>query len=415
MIQFLNPSCSGVEGRRTPRSVRGLFAAGFFPALVGVLFGVPATAQPSPAAPEGVVVSLTSSTTLSGTTEVIDEAALVRVEAGVAVSTKFHPGHWQGVSGDVPGDVDGLARRPGVNPSSHRAIAFTLLSDEGGFSDGDVLGLAQGSGFEVLVAETDILNELQVPGAAIDLDAIAFDDQARLIFSLQANLSGSVLGDVLDGDILRLESGGGVTRLFSEADVQASVTAVTGSTSSINDVLGVDYVAGDYWVSVQSPSAIDGSVFSIGATPSLVLDEADAGLEGAELDALMWSDPLSAIGTLRFSTHTSAPGDTVTAMFEGGLPGSPQMVLMAGNTDYFSSEGILTGFDGLYVDLQDPWLNMFVPIPVVRLDGNGAFTRTVVLPAGNSGGAGFDGSSGWSFQTIDLNTLELSAPFRIEL
>ena len=415
MIKFLNPSCSGVEGRRTPRSAHGIRVASFFPALVGVLFGIPATAQPSMASPEGVVVSLSSNTTLSGTTEVIDEAALVRVEAGSQVSTRFHPGHWQGVSGRVPGDVDGLARRPGVNPSSHRAIAFTLLSDEGGFLDGDVLGLAQGGGFEVLVPESDILNELQVPGAAVDLDAIAFDDQARLVFSLQANLSGTVLGDVLDGDILRLESGGGVTRLFSEADVQASITAITGSSSAINDVMGLDYVSGDYWVSVQSPTASDGSIFSIGATPSLVLDEADAGLEGAELDALIWSDPLSGIGTLRFSAHSSAPGDTVTAVFEGGLPGSPQMVLMAGNTDYFSSEGILTGFDGLYVDLQDPWLNMLVPVPVVRLDGNGAFTRTVTLPAGISGGVGFDGSSGWSFQTIDLNTLELSAPFRIEL
>jgi len=412
MIQFLNPSYSGVKGRRSPSSVFGNQLVNLVPVLAGVLFAAPLAAQLSAS---GVVVSTSANLTLAGSPGVVDESALVQLDSGVAPVIRFHPGHWQGVSGGVPGDIDGLARRPGMDPAGHRALAFSLQSDEGGFLDGDVLGLAPGGGYEVLVFEEDIQSELGVAGTSIDLDAIAYDSAGQLVFSLQANLAGSVLGDLSDGDLLRLDAGGGVTLLFSEADVQADISAITGSASAINDVLGVDVVSGEYWVSVQSPSANDGSVYSIGSSPQLILDEADAGLEGAELDALVWADPLGSLGTLGFSTHSSSPGATVTAEFSGGLPNSRVMVLMAGTTGYASSEGILAGFGGVYVDLLDPWLNTLVPVPVVRLDQSGAFTRTVVLPVGNSGGAGFDGSAGWSFQTIDLNTLEISAPFRIEL
>ena len=90
-------------------------------------------------------------------------------------------------------------------------------------------------------------------------------------------------------------------------------------------------------------------------------------------------------------------------------------MFVAGNTGYTNSAGLLTGFDGIYIDLTDPWFNSLVPVPVIRLDSNGASQASTNLPAGILGGLGFDGSMGWSFQTIDVMTLEVSAPFRIEL
>ena len=335
MIQFLGPIVSGVRGRRTPVSVHGFGAGSLSTILAGAMLALPASAAVGSstvlaAAFGGVVVSTSGDLVLSSTAESVDDSALIRVEAGTAVWTRFHPGHWQGVAGEVPGDIDGLARRPGVNVAGHQALAFTLQANEFGFLDGDVLGLAAGGGFEVLVFESDVANELGTPGASIDLDAIAYDDQGRLLFSLQADLAGSVLGDVQDGDILRMDTGGGVSRLFTEADVQAGVSAVTGSASAINDVLGIDVVSGELWVSVQSPSAIDGSVFSLGSSPALVLDEVDAGLDGAEIDALIWSDPLSEIGTLRFDVHASAPGNSILGQFSGGAARWPALCVRCG-------------------------------------------------------------------------------------
>ncbi|MFT5287808.1 MAG: hypothetical protein ACI8TQ_003996 [Planctomycetota bacterium] len=412
MIQFSNPVLSGVSGRRSSKAVRAHFGANLFPLFLGVLFAAPAAAA---AGGTQFLVSTSSDVAQAGSVPAVDDGALVRIEAGVSASVRFHQGHWQGVAGLIPGDIDGMARRPGMDPASHRALAFTLLSDEAGFKDGDVLGLAQGGGFEVLHFESDIQTELGASGLAIDLDGIAFDDQGRLIFSLQANLASSVIGPLDDGDVLRLESGGGVSRLFTEADVQSMVSSVTGSSSAISDVLALEFMNGDVWVSVQSPSANDGSIFSLGSVPAMVLSEADAGLGGSEIDALVWSDPISQKGCLTFDFETAAPGAILQADFDGGTAGHPIAILVAGNSGYFATDGLLAGYGGIYIDLLDPWFNMFGSVPVISTDSVGGFQRTVTLPANAAGGIGFDGSAGWTFQTIDLMSLELSAPFRIEL
>ena len=85
------------------------------------------------------------------------------------------------------------------------------------------------------------------------------------------------------------------------------------------------------------------------------------------------------------------------------------MVLVAGNSGYFGTAGLLEGF---WRAVSSTWPTLGStcswPVPVITLDANGGFSKSVELPPGNFGGAGFSGEPGWSFQTIDLFTLEVS-------
>ncbi len=345
----------------------------------------------------------------------IHQSTLVRVRPGDAPFDQFSEGHWQGVWGKVPGNVDAIANRPGVDPASHRALAFSLLSDEGGFEDGDVLGLAPGGGFEVIVAEADLRIALGDPSASIDLDGLAYDDAGRLLFSLQNDLANSIFGPVQDGDVLRVESDGSLTRAFVEADVQAAFTQATGSTAAIGDVLALEFRSGETWVGVQSPSSVDGGVLVLGPAARIEYAEADLGLDGAELDALLVLDPSAEVGRLRFSAHQAAPGDALAVSFDGGGAFHNVVVVMAGNSGYLETRGVGTGFGGLFVDPSDPWLNSFGVVPIAKLSANGSLTGTLELPPGVAGGSGFAGEDGWTFQIVDALTLEVSAPYRVTL
>jgi hypothetical protein len=384
-------------------------------ALPAVALPVLATALAAPGAAQSkLVVSTSANLAASSTHGDVDDASLVRVESGGTPFAHLSEGHWQAVAGRVPGDVDALGRRPGLDPATHRALAFSLQADEGGFQDGDVLALAAGGGFEVVVSEDDLVTALASPASGFDVDALCWDDAGLLLFSLQANLASSTLGPIADGDVLRLEADGTVSLVFAEADVQSAFTAATGSTSSVGDVLALEHEAGEVWVVTQSPSSADGGVLVLGAAPRMEYEEADLGLGGAELDALMVLDPAADGGRLEFSAHAASSGDAVTARLDGGDPFAMHLVLFAGNAGYTSTETIATGFGGVFVDLADPWL-LSLPTVVITLDGAGAYSQLLELPPGLTGGVGFQGEDGWTFQTIDVATLEVSAPFRIQL
>jgi hypothetical protein len=351
-----------------------------------------------------------------GSTAFADEELLL-IQPAAAPRAVFAGEHWLACTGFTPGDVDAAALRPGKQPGSAASLAFSLLANEGDVADGDVLGLAPGGGLEVLISEFELVTQLGVPGANIDVDAIAFDDQGRLIFSLQSDLSSTILGDVLDGDVLSYGADIGVVRLMSEVEVQAYVTAATGLTSAIGDVLGLEWVNGEIWVSVQAPSSIDGSVIACGAFPRVVLDESTAGLGGAELDALLVPGLAAAPTVLSFTPAVSAPGTTVTASIQSNAPASPQAVIVAGAAGWVGGAPA-GGFGDFYVDPLDPWLATALSGPgltVVVLDGQGAYAADLVLPAGVFGGTGFGLEAGWTFQLFDLLTLSLSAPARIAL
>lgn len=352
------------------------------------------------------LVSTTGDVNALGTTD----GDVLAIGGGAAPRRIFGPEHFRALYGEIPGDVDALAVRPGGVPGTAHGFAFSLLSNEGGFLDGDVLGLAPGGQLEILVAEDELALALGVTGTTLDVDAAAFDAAGRLVFSLQADVSTTALGAVEDGDILRREADGSVTRLFTESAVATDVEAATGAAASIIDVQGVHIDNDEVWVCVQSPSDYDGAVIALGVNARVVMTEIEAGLGGAELNALSIADGAEGL-MLEMAADTAAVGASLTGTFRG-LPNDALLVLWsgsAGTVDFAAAPG----FGRWLLDPMDPWLIQSLSIlPTVVLDTTGEAT-VVYTPPANVAAPGFDAELGWSFQALSLSTLWLAAPVRV--
>ncbi len=387
---------------RSPVSAFALFAL------------LPTISAPAWAGNSEFLVSTASSASLpSG--QNVDDASWVRVGAG-ASALAFSEGHWLGMAGTVPGDIDALTTRPGFAPGHHAGYVFSFLSNESGMLDGDAIGFASGGGFEVVVAEDEFASALGLPGEGLDIDALAYDSQGRLCFSLQADLDGTALGLVEDGDVLRLEGNGTATRVIAEFEVQDRFTQAIGQTGAIGDVLGATFVAGELWVSTQGPSDFDGSLLSTGASPAIELTEADLQLGGAELSALAKAPVTGDAGRMWTAETSVAKGDILTARYTGGTPFGTIAVFPAGTVGYAPVVDY-PGIGAWYFDLADPVLNQALsgPLPVMQLDAAGELTSDLLVPGVDPGGPGWNGDLGWTFQCVDLTTLTLAAPYRIRV
>jgi hypothetical protein len=346
----------------------------------------------------------------------VNDGDMVAVESGLPVAPFLAGGHFLASTGFVPGDIDAYAHLPSSTPGRAAGNVLSLLSNEGGFLDGDLVALASGGGAVLLVSELDLVNVLGVPAANIDVDALAYDDQGRILFSVNTDLPGTVVGDVLDGDVLRLEPAfAGVTRLLSEADVQARFTLATGMADAVLDLQALEWAGGELWGAVQSPSRHDGSIIAFGNTPRIVFDENAMGLGGSEVDALGDLRAGDELPVTHMSPDLALPGDAVHIETRG-RPGSVVAVVLAGRTG-FVDFARFPGFGGWYVDPFDPWLVALMSVqalPLVTLDGNGHFSFDWHLPPGSEFGTGMGGELGWSFQLMDFTTKQLSAPFRVQ-
>jgi hypothetical protein len=346
----------------------------------------------------------------------VSDGDLVVVEDGQPVVPHFLGGNFQATTGFTPGDIDAFTRLPGPRNGSAESLVFSLLSNEGGFLDGDVLALAQGGGTALLVSELDLASTLGMPGENIDVDALTYDDQGLLLFSLTTDHISATFGAIADGDILRLEAGlGGVTRVLSEADVQARFTQATGLADAILDVQALEWASGELWCCVQSPSRHDGSVIRLDGAPAVLFDENTMGLGGAEVDAL---GPIRAgdeLPSFRMDPAEALPGDALQVEVYGE-PGALLMVLMGGSTGYLDFARF-AGFGGWYLAPSDPWLTAQLTartVPFVVLDGAGRHSKNWALPPGTEHGLGLGGEQGWSFQVLDVTGRTLSAPFRVK-
>jgi len=341
----------------------------------------------------------------------VKDGDLVVVERGAPVSPYLADGHFMATCGFVPGDIDAFAHRPGSAAGRAESNVFSLLSNEGGFLDGDILVIAHGGGASLLVSELDIATAMGLSGANIDVDALAYDDQGRMLFSLADNV-----GSFLDGDILRLEPNlAGVTLVLSESQAQARFTQATGLTDAILDVQALEWAGGRLWCAVQSPSRHDGSVIALQGIPQVVYDENDLGLGGAEIDALGELRPGDEIPVFHLSKQQALAGDSVHVEARG-KPGGVAFVFMAGNAGFVNFSRF-AGFGGLYVDRFDPWLMALRAThasPAFHFDGAGAHATNWNLPTGAEFGVGPAGEFGWSFQMLELAPLRLSAPFRVQ-
>ena len=393
------------------RSAGGACSSVFLTFLAPSLLALGAAAQ----APRVVVSTTDDVPAAAGVPFSVLDGDLVTVQAGQPAAPFLAGGHFHAVTGFIPSDVDAYAHLPGSRPGSATGNVFSLLSNEGGFLDGDLLVFASGGGATLLVSELDIATALGASGSNIDVDALAFDAAGRILFSLTDNLAASALGSVSDGDILRLDPGLTVTRLMTEADVQVAFTAATGLTDAILDVQALEWVGGEMWAAVQSPSRHDGSVVALSPTPRVVADEIDLGLGGAEIDALGTLRPGDELPVCHLSAEQALPGDLVHIETRG-RPGSVLFVMPAGNAGYVPYPRF-SGFGAFYLSPVDPWLTAVSGLgamPRVQLDGNGRFSADWHLPTAALYGIGPAGELGWSFQLVDLGTRAISAPFRIQ-
>jgi hypothetical protein len=318
--------------------------------------------------------------------------------------------HWRAMSALLPGDIDGLALDRSQT-HAFQALRFSLLSDEAGFLDGDILGLKPGGGFEVVLSELTLTADLGVSGSSIDVDGFDFDTVGGLYFTLQNDLPGTVLGNVLDGDVLYRSPSGVITRPFSEAQVQQAVATIAGGSVTVGDVQGIAYDPAGICVAVQSPSAYDGAVVLLGATPSLIASESDMSLGGGELDGLtIWPQSMPQCGV--WYEEQGSPGAGRAVLY--GAPFEVLTLIPAALPGYEAAQ-YFPGFGAWCLTPNDVLINQAVVqgLPVFALDGQGRYEFAVNLQPALAG-LGFGGKSGYTFQPLSLSTAELGAPVRVE-
>lgn len=327
----------------------------------------------------------------------------IRREEGTLASKVYLPRHaqiawlgdWlQNGSLEAPGDVDALAWWPtGESPGPvPRDFVFSLVSNQGGFLDGDVLRFAAGRGLEVVVPEDEFLSLLQPASGSFDLDALSHRRPDEIWFSVNANLTGTVLGDIQDGDVLVYDrTQNNIRREYTEADMQAFVDQATGGSSSINDVMSLSFYSptDEMVFSVQSPSAQDGTVFGTGQGGRLLpgFEESDWEFqEASELDALAFA-----------SLYFPQPPVFETALVEVGQSAVVRLYVkhaqpistvdgyVASRVQYNLQPGQGIGF--AFLDPNDPWLTRLTHAGhthprVTDSSGSAAFDWvTPILPA----------------------------------
>ena len=398
----------------TPACALAVLATTTLVAPAGAQGGSQTGGPAGTAAPPTLWISTTADVNGGGVVPAVDDGELWRVRLGDSPRVQFAAGHWAAARAVAPKDVDALALRPGFPPGSAAALSFSTLGNVDGTLDGDVLGLAPGGGYQVLIAEAALAQALGVPGTALDIDGLAWDPGGRLYFSLQTDLTGSVLGDVANGDVLRLEADGSVTRQLTEADVAVALTAATGSTASVGDVQGLEWTAAGLWVLVQSPSSVDGGVLQTGASPMIVLDDVGAGLGGAELDALVLVPADADLGALVVEPAKATVGQPVAARMSGLAPGHLHLVVWSG-TSGFSANAWLGGWGSWGFDPGDPWIaqqSLSGAWVLATADGSGEASLGFAMPDSVLADPSGYGGAGWTLQALDLADLTLLAPFR---
>lgn len=389
--------------------------------VVGAFLALASAAAPA----QDVLVSLSSDGAVGGQA-VRDQDLLHHASGGVArvawpsETLALFAGDLSGNGvAEVFGDVDALHDAgPDGGPTALGGLHLSLLSNQDGFLDGDVLRAGPG-GFTVRWPESHFVGLVGASDGEIDVDAVHVDDDGSLLFSLAENedstlLSGDAAGVVADGAILSWSPGdAAATILFTESEVDGLVSAALGAATSIGDVKGLarDPGNGAVLFSVQSPSAHDASVFTTagGGTLWSGHEEADFGYEGAaEHDALTIAR--SAFPSLTVSSSRPQADETLVVTLQGAQPGQAWILLAALGVEDTPSLG-LDGWGGLVLAPDALFATMLA-----------AAGNLVMLPDG-AGAATFADALGPSVPAIDVvlqavspaPTLSSTNPVLIEL
>jgi hypothetical protein len=327
-------------------------------------------------------------------------------------------GDWSGDGRwDVPGDIDALSIIDPWGVAAPSEFVFSLLADEGGYEDGDLLRRNSDGSLEVYYSEANLRAALGTTSIAVDVDALAIGSQQELWFSLASDLSASVLGPIADGDVLVLDVQGNLRRAHSEADLQRFAETAKGTAlSAILDciALSFDPVDGVLAFVVQSPSDIDGSAIRVDGRFVSGFQEADWGFTTAvELDALtFWRGRCSPAPRLRCLPSDLPLGTFGGCTIEGGTPGGLFLLVLGTRVGELRAQPELGGFGALLVDFGDPVFQSFAArwselLGVFDAQGRAVFPvrGEPLLPAA------FD----LTLQALDLGAWSASTPWTLRI
>ena len=265
---------------------------------------------------------------------------------------------------EAPSDIDALAwseTDPAYGPAPIQFL-FSTVSNVGPYFDGDLLRMVEGQGVQVVVPESEFVAALQPASGSFDLDAAAHPTPGEFWFSVNSDLTGTLLGDVLDGDVLIYDRAlGSVRRHYGEADIQLLVDqAMGGSATAIGDLTSLSFYppTGEMAFTVQAPSSDDATVYGDGGGGRTLVgwSEVDWDFQDpAELDALAFV-PGGIPQPPVFLTDVPfyAPGDAVRFKMRHGTPGSVAEGVRSLRTAYEPKPHDGVGF--FFLDGTDPWL-----------------------------------------------------------
>ncbi len=331
---------------------------------------------------------------------------------------------WRTLAGDRDQDgfLDGL---PGLDalcfipqrashPVAHR-LAFSVERSEFGLIDGDILALSTtGPGVDVLLSEATLYSVLQPTTGYIDIDALAWPTPDELWFSVRDTLKGTLLADILDGDVLAYTFSTGTCRvLWRENEIQAMVDAATGLTQSIGDVTGLTLDAQKRMLfTVQSPSSKDSAVFS--ELGQLLVAEAEWGfLQSAEIDAIaripfsLEPTPVTSMGS-----PSVKPGYPVQIRVRNATPGGMVMGFNGLQIGRATAVGQYGGIGAIYLmpDLAPHTVRPLHLHPTLA-DGGGSASFSWMLPIG----ALYPPGVYVFVQSLDFETGRLTAPVGVRV
>ncbi len=331
-----------------------------------------------------------------------DEAIFLRSTWDVWPRVYFPQQAWMSLLGDVNGDglfdfpngIDALGYLPSnfSNQPTIFDLAFSTDRDFLSFSDGDILQFNPAGGLQVLFQEADLWQLLNPTSGSLDIDALSFENDQSILISLKDNLYGTVLGDLLDGDILRWNIGqDSIEIVATEAQVQAWVDHATGGAPAIGDVKSLSLLphTGEMVFSIQAPTSADATVYGEGqggrVLPGWSEDDWQFQIS-SELDALCFPPVVYSQPVVLTTDIPYLQPNTPFQLKIRHAPPQTQLLGIAGPNYQIQANGKL----GLGFTVLDPsalpihfWPGRSAGLLFSDSSGSAVFdTRTPFLPAG---------------------------------
>lgn len=378
--------------------------------------------------PSGVaqelLISLSDPATLAG--QAVGDSEILRLSAGGPAKPCLNAATLRAYFGDRngdgtfddPNDIDAIDFVDAPGQAVPCGLTFSLLADQSGFKDGDVLHFDPvGPGnVSVVVSEAFLVQALEVVDGNIDVDALAFADDGTMYFSLaEDELLGLAQVVMQDDDVAVLPPGAVKALPFLTGTVfESAVAHALGKNVAIGDLRGIEIDGGDLLFQIQSPSDQDASVFSTKNGGMLVagFEESKLGFaENVEADALAYA-PAQAFPVVTATPAKPTSGATTTLTIRGLTPAKPFVVLAAQTFAPGGISAVLPGFGALVLDPGDSLFlaslaNLPALIGVADPTGDGAF----VAPAPGAAGIPLD----VVVQVVDLQSARISNPVVVEI